>query len=417
MHRSGSQSHIRHPSATTVLTRSDDDYRGEGSTSLDPWKDSTNASPEEQRDEPFEPDQPSRLQRLYHGPRMDELVRLADVLGSDPDRRFNGRARRLRTCGYSPIALVRSNASVGLSIGRCRDRLCPTCARARAHDVRRRVAAACRDTNALRFVTLTLKHSDDDLGKQIDHLLASFRRLRQRAAWKARVDGGIGCIEVKLSQEDGRWHPHLHVLVDGKYFDQRLLSSEWQAVTSGSSVCWITAVPDRAAAAGYVAKYAAKPPSMDLWEDIDIRTYAAATARRRFLLAFGSLHNKRVEAEPGEVDINTVVASVHVSMVRRAVCEGDAGALQHVPVLASAGGWWRALLADLSLLDLSSDDPPTTSLADAAQWLADFASVASEQRQFPLLPELRGSVVDEDVMVLPDKKTACLTTQTVLWSG
>lgn len=171
----------------------------------------------------------------------------------------NARLDRFANCGAScSVEYSPSTQEVRYVGSCCHDRTCLPCGIARSGKIARALVAAL-PPGCVRFITLTLRHNDNALRDQLDRLYACFLALRRRKFWLAGVTGGAAFLEVKLGEKDGRWHPHLHILVSGKWLDQKALSKEWLAVTGDSSIVDVRSVPDRAEVSGYVAKYAAKP--------------------------------------------------------------------------------------------------------------------------------------------------------------
>jgi hypothetical protein len=82
-------------------------------------------------------------------------------------------------------------------------------------------------------------------------LIRSFRRLRQRAWWKQRVNGGAYVIEV--TGHPGRWHVHIHAVIEAEYLNAFKLSKIWRQVSPGRIVniqkAWNKNL------AGYLTKY------------------------------------------------------------------------------------------------------------------------------------------------------------------
>lgn len=150
-------------------------------------------------------------------------------------------------CGHDFIAPVS-----------CGNRFCPTCHLAKRRKLRGQLAAivdalpAAR-TFPVRFLTLTIP-VNSELRQSARVLVASFRRLRQRAWWKRRVCGG--CYVLEVAGRPGAWHVHLHILVEGTFLPKRQLSAEWSKVGPGRIVR-IRAYPAKAVAR-YITKYVTK---------------------------------------------------------------------------------------------------------------------------------------------------------------
>ncbi|GAH50846.1 unnamed protein product, partial [marine sediment metagenome] len=61
-------------------------------------------------------------------------------------------------------------------------------------------------------------------------MLAAWKRLRDREQeWKDRVKGYIWNAEVTYNAEQDTWHPHIHLLWDGKYWPKLSFSERWSA--------------------------------------------------------------------------------------------------------------------------------------------------------------------------------------------
>lgn len=171
----------------------------------------------------------------------------------------------------------------------CRDRLCQPCQVARR--ARLVEAICCRVADAhqsIRFMTFTTKHNSSPLSDQIDRLYASFRTLRRRPFWKQWAVGGALFLEVKVGR-DGLYHPHLHVLVEGHWMDQKSLCAEWYAVTGDSFIVDVRSCPDARSRAGYVTKYATKPADSSILNvPAKLDEFLVAIKGRRLYQPFGT---------------------------------------------------------------------------------------------------------------------------------
>lgn len=164
----------------------------------------------------------------------------------------------------------------------CRDRFCTPCARAKAWKLAQNLADFTTGRD-VRFITLTLKSHTEDLPSLIGHLYASFRRLRTSWSWKRYVDGSAAFLEIKYCPELRRWHPHLHILAEGRYYPHRYLKAAWYHATKGSFICDIRPAGHRGERVAYVTKYAGKAISSHILSDPD-----------RLDLALTALHGRRV---------------------------------------------------------------------------------------------------------------------------
>lgn len=275
-----------------------------GSASLDPRNEGdleTNQQPLPSdpyvldRNRPLELTSP--IGAAVFGDALAERRRILSALREAPNRPWANRVVRMEGCCNVPAVGLTDAGAVGAVWFRCRDRLCPLCARIRSRQVAERVTAACSKADSVRFLTLTIKSQDAPLAEQLDALYDALRRLRRTADWKAHVVGGVGTVEVTRNARTGQWHPHLHLLVDGKYWHQPGIVRVWKEVTGDSSIVHIKAVRSKRQVAEYIAKYSAKPTDMSHWPVEAVQDYAAAIHRRRMLLTFGTLHNIAVEGD------------------------------------------------------------------------------------------------------------------------
>lgn len=209
-------------------------------------------------------------------------------------RTLDGRDDKQRTQAYNACRSVawfvrhRISGKIRIASSRCNLRWCPLCIKTKRFIMRQSLIPWVKNANKPKFITFTLRHSDADLNFQIDSLYKFFRVLRKRPYWKKRITGGIWFFQIKKSESDNRWHPHLHVICEGRYIPQRELSSVWRDITSGSFVVDIRAVKDPKKAAEYVSRYATAPCALDSFSLDDAVTVVDALHSRRICGAFGT---------------------------------------------------------------------------------------------------------------------------------
>lgn len=209
---------------------------------------------------------------------------------------------RFRSCG--DVCWVEQDQETGrfyLTADTCKLRVCPACRRRIKYRTSDRVLDYFRRSPLAKwqFHTFTLKHSEFELSTQLDHLTASFRKLRQRSLWRKAVKGGYAVIEVtfhakgthsptgRIRQTD-EWHPHLHVLAETDWIDWSKLRKDWLACTGGSDNIDCQHVRSAKAAAHYVAKYIGTPPEIDFTSHVDAaHEWYHALNHRRLLIPFG----------------------------------------------------------------------------------------------------------------------------------
>lgn len=191
----------------------------------------------------------------------------------------------------------------------CRDKFCSPCAVARSRLIARTLAGLCKGKQ-VRFITLTMKHNDNPLLEQVKRLYASFLLLRRRDAWKRHVVGGAAFLEVKIG-DDNKWHPHLHILCEGGYFEQTNLSREWLMVTGDSHIVDIRRPGNEQELCNYVCKYASKPLGPTVYKQPERLTEAVLAFKGiRTCNTFGTWRGTELEPDretpPDAVQLGSV---------------------------------------------------------------------------------------------------------------
>lgn len=201
------------------------------------------------------------------------------------DNRFA--ANRLSGCRSNAwFARNKADGIVKILAKSCHVRFCPLCGKSRRYAIERNTTRWLKACKFPKMLTLTLKHSDESLWDLLRRLYTAFKALRRLKLWKSTVTGGIWFFELTLNARE-EWHPHLHVLIEGKYLPHRALCRAWEQETGDSYIVDIRAVKDDASAAEYVAKYAVKPISMYLIPENLYLEYYTGISKRRFCGAFG----------------------------------------------------------------------------------------------------------------------------------
>ena len=234
-------------------------------------------------------------------------------------------------CGGNLWLAMRGDEPVLLA-NACHSRHCRHCANKKREALILAVAARLKEArDRCRFVTLTLRCQPVPLADQLDRLLESFRRLRQRQWWKSRVTGGCMFVELKLGENSGKWHVHLHCLVEGKFLEQRELGEEWHKVTGDSYVVDVRAIAADDKIASYVAKYATKPlhPNV-IRSETHLDECIVAVRSRRLVNCFGCWKGLDVDdPEPG----GKPKSIGRVDYLFETAAAGDADAIRWAEVL------------------------------------------------------------------------------------
>lgn len=278
---------------------------------------------------------PTRYERTAHAAHAEERDRLIGALAvahaeqvpnpHDPEITVHRRLRdRLMSCCRWPVVAINEEGTrVTLCEQTCRCRVCPRCSRRRADAVTDHVLAVAEAMDSPRMLTLTLASTSDPLESRISHLIRSFRRLRQRAEWKAHVRGGVWCIEVTINPSTGQWHPHAHCIIDGRFWAQAAIANAWESVTGDSRIVDIRVVHSRRDAAKYVAKYVAKAADTRSIPTDRVAEFAAAIAGQRLIQTFGASHAVK-RPESGQIRDDLPARRKQLSGIMLAADEGDA---------------------------------------------------------------------------------------------
>ncbi len=262
---------------------------------------------------------------------------------------------------YSPSAkrfFVKSNS--------CNLRFCPRCGQRWSQDLSRRIQGAFKSSekHALKFVTLTLRSSSAPLREQLKFLRASFRRLRQSVVWHRNLSKGMGVIEVTYNAETAQWHPHLHVIVFGRFVQQRALSDAWYKATGGSNIVDVREASSSAQVGEYLSKYLGKPPRLDACPN-PARVAAEwidACRNAKLVIPIGGLKIKdlpEVKRDKEELPADAVSVGSLDEVIRRAE-KGDGYAQWILEALDNGGGVTRpcpAQRASWSIYDDSRGPP------------------------------------------------------------
>jgi hypothetical protein len=156
-------------------------------------------------------------------------------------------------------------------------------------------------TGTYRFLTLTIRHQSEPLRPLINRLYASFRKLRQTAHWRERVDGGVAIFELTYNPRANGWHPHVHCILAGRYLDVVILRRAWLTITGDSTGIDISLLRTKRGAIDYVCKYSTKAMPPAIFRDRDALTEVLdVLAKRRLVLTFGTWRRYRLLEDPDD---------------------------------------------------------------------------------------------------------------------
>lgn len=211
-------------------------------------------------------------------------------------------ARRdaFRTCGANCYVLQAKNDPTNLKLAAscCHDRFCLPCANSRSRTIAANVAPYLKGA-PIRFITLTLRHNDSPLSVEIERLYRCFKELRKHPLWKNTQRGGAAFLEIKRSRDRKSWHPHFHVVSQGKFIDLARLQLLWKSITKDSWIVDVRLVRNAENVTQYVTKYASKPFDGTLFESPDTLAEAMiALQGRRMIVTFGNWKGLQMTEKP-----------------------------------------------------------------------------------------------------------------------
>jgi hypothetical protein len=195
----------------------------------------------------------------------------------------------------------------------------------------------------IRFITLTLHHRDQDLHLSLKQLQSYFSRLRNTVFWRSVVTAGAAFLEIKRSSNTRGWHPHLHIVVEGKYVPHAILKAIWHRITGDSYIVDVRPVRSTGELIRYVTKYVSKPLDNSIFESTETTEQAIrAMHGKRTCTTFGTWRGRNLTIESDETEWLSVAP---LAELLRDAASGDAGA--------------RYVLQRLSVETISQVEPET----------------------------------------------------------
>lgn len=210
------------------------------------------------------------------------------------------RVLRFRQCGEQVWVYQHAmSGELAFRHNHCGDRFCLVCGKLRSSRISEALEQKTRDIAPL-FMTFTVRgRAGDTLAGLLRTLAGAFAAVRQTPLWKKSVRGGAAFLEVKYSKEGGgHWHPHFHVVADGRYIEVGWLSQLWKTLTRGSSQVNVKRVRDHGEMRRYVTKYASKPMDTSFLRKPHLLIEAMKALKgKRLCACFGSWYRTPLNEE------------------------------------------------------------------------------------------------------------------------
>lgn len=262
------------------------------------------------------------------------------------------RLERFDQCGAASfiLALKEPPYRMKRACNKCRDRHCKPCAIDRSNlyagNIKKRLEEyKGRVDRRFRFVTLTLRSSDEPLPAQFRRWMKCFTDLRRvrlcnlkrrklKNWWQLHVIGGCYFLEATLNESTGRWHVHAHLLIEGAFLPVQELKALWHNVTGDSDVVdvrQLTGVDDVAAE---VSKYTAKGPGAKLSANgPKLVEWVIGTKSLRLCATFGTWRGFRLAKPIDDFDPGAWKNLGREDDIRARAALGDEWALRVVTAL------------------------------------------------------------------------------------
>ncbi|MCK5617173.1 protein rep [Candidatus Pacearchaeota archaeon] len=248
---------------------------------------------------------PLSMPRTYRehstGHCIEEVEATRQVYASFDDRAAERRLNSFDTCrARSWFVRHTETGNVRVATKSCKLRWCPLCAKKRQWFLVQQIKPWAESIHRLKFLTLTLKHSDAPLKVQIDNLYKAFQRFRKLKYLREHMFGGIWFFQIKKSERSGQWHPHLHCLIEADYMPHAKLSALWCRTTNGSIVVDIRPAGDPDKVAEYVGRYSARPSDLAGLPESERIEVVQALHGRRLMGTWGSARQMTTKMEKPE---------------------------------------------------------------------------------------------------------------------
>ena len=176
----------------------------------------------------------------------------------------------------------------------CSVRVCPHDSRRRSLILAGRLEKFLVGQEGLRYAVFAERNTAN-LEAGIASLWEAWTRLRRSVRWKRYVKGCIVALEVTRNAEEGTWHPHLNVLMQGDYFPFEELNQAWVAATDGNGQTSFIRAADLGTVRELI-KYVTKLADL-LVNPKALDEFLTAVFRRRLVRSYGTFYGLKVDDE------------------------------------------------------------------------------------------------------------------------
>jgi len=228
-------------------------------------------------DQPFTPAASTCVTRFAHAKELENWLEIACAMTETDLGLSYATVSNLNACGSRAwIQFSPSRSKHRCRVKQCGLLVCPTCGPREARKMADRISEWIGPVkqHSWRMFTLSLPSSGSHLLDQIEQLRKAFRRLRQARVWCDTQTYGLSICEVTYNATADTWHPHLHVLMRGKWSPIRIMRDAWWKASGAQARIHVREVDSAKGASLYVAKYLGKSTKITEVHENEVRDRA-----------------------------------------------------------------------------------------------------------------------------------------------
>ena len=234
----------------------------------------------------------------------------------DPrNRLLHNTIAKLENCSQAAWLCSSENGhKAHVCVSRCKHRVCPTCIEQRHRWTTWRCGHIVKQFKEPRFLTLTLRSSDDCIEDQLRFAMKSFAKFRRSKWFKRRCIGGVYNLQVTYSHKRDQYHPHIHIIMDSSFMKHEEIEQKWLEITGHSSIVWIEQVKDTWKNSGHLAHYITSHDDIMTLPPHRVCDWIEGTKSVRCLSTFGKYHGalKKLNEELPRVKMERIASLVPI---------------------------------------------------------------------------------------------------------
>lgn len=211
-------------------------------------------------------------------------------------------AGRVGSCGKKVVLECPSCGGRHLHPYSCGHKACGRCAGVQRWKKVAKLWPLVKGFKEPRFLTLTFKNRAHLTPEWRRKQFATFRKFLKNRFIADHLEGGVWCWEVTYNRVTKTWHPHFHILFDGKWTKHEEIKKIWFALTGDSFIVDVRDVQGegdegKLGALRETVKYITKAVSIADDEKL-LEEFLTATKNMRRIGLFGKCHGYKPPAPP-----------------------------------------------------------------------------------------------------------------------